>query len=100
MKTLQIANKTGNFDFTQDGINQYSFLFKNKEEVSDFYESVRNQDNVVQTNFGGNEFNNNSFIELNEDGKHILVNPPRAKNGDTNWYSYKNDFGFYCTALI
>jgi len=64
-----------------------------------FYSKVREFANL--TNFGGNEYEKNSFSEIELDNDIILVvNPPLCINGDNNWFSYSKDTKKYCTAFI
>lgn len=77
----------------EDGIYQNSF--KTKTQLDNWYEKVLQSKNVKSTNFGGNHYQWASFIQVEIDGELIHINPPKTKNGDANWYSYKEDFGFY-----
>lgn len=80
--------------------NEYYNSFKNKKQISYWYDKVLLRDDVIKTNFRGSPFNWASFIELELDGYYVCIQPPKARNGDTNWHSYQENFGFYTTLTI
>jgi len=58
--------------------------------VSNLYDKWKKM--AYETNFQGNPYESNSFIKihLKDENGEIIINPPVAKNGDRNWYEYKN----------
>lgn len=79
---------------------EYYNSFKTKKQICDWYDKVILRDDVIDTNFRGNPFEWASYIELEIDGYFVCIHPPKARNSDKNWYSYKEDFGFYTTLTI
>lgn len=80
----------------------YNYInsFKTHKQIYGWYDKVLLRDDIISKNFGGNPFKWASFIELEIDGYCVCIQPPKARNGDTNWYSYEEDFGFYTTLSI
>jgi len=61
----------------------YHVEFKSIESINKFYNKCR--DKATTKNFGGNEYEKNSFIHIDN----ISINPPKYFNGDNDWSSYK-----------
>lgn len=61
----------------------YHVEFKSIESIHKFYNKCREK--ATKINFGGNEYEKYSFIQIDN----ILINPPKYFNGDDNWTSYK-----------
>ena len=58
------------------------------DELTEFYKAVRNHNDVIQYNFGGNELEQFSYIKMKNG---ITVNPPVMNdNGDRDWSRYIN----------
>jgi hypothetical protein len=105
---LCFSNTYSNYDdeTAEHNIDTYRKEFKTKTDIHNFYVDARSK--AILTNFGGDEYNNNSYIVIENIVKSInpftnkvelvkqilTVENPRAKNGDDNWYSYPEDFGF------
>ena len=75
----------------------YQITFKNKEQVNRFYDYVKNNCEIIETFFEGNPYKTKSSITFEDkDGlNNLTLFAPKAKNGDNNWYSYNEDFGYY-----
>ena len=94
---IKIGKKNIKYVFSEDGNDYFHLCFKTKTEVSNFYDWLltTKKVEVIKTNFAGNPCEWASFIVFKLNGAEYLINPPKAKNGDNNWFSYKDDFGFY-----
>ncbi|ERM82368.1 hypothetical protein P872_18395 [Rhodonellum psychrophilum GCM71 = DSM 17998] len=71
--------------------NNYCFIFstRSKEEVNSIYEKI--QELAYSTNFGGNPYENNSYMKFKYNGIKYHINSPKNSNGDKNWNSYHKD---------
>lgn len=78
IKNWKVRDKTNGMYLTVE--------FKNTDSVHSFYEYCREQ--AVLTCFGGNEYENKSYIHLLINGELYCVSSPRAWCGDNQWYSY------------
>jgi hypothetical protein len=87
-KEIIICGKTFNSGYSE---------FESHDEVNAWYDAVQTSGLIKSTNFKGDPYNWASWIQIELDGMLIHINPPNAKNGDNNWYSYHKDFGFYTT---
>ena len=92
-KEITILRRKFKSEFLDEGT--FFTNFKTKQEIYNWFDSVLNSGSVKRTNFGGNPCDQNSFIEIEIDGKFFTINPPKTKNGDADWVSYGEKFGFY-----
>lgn len=71
-----------------DDITIYYFEKFSKEKINRFFEIARKY--ATSTNFGGDEYNKNSYIIIKLlDGKELSIYPPRTY-GDNVWYRYND----------
>jgi len=89
--------------------NELKFVIKNKDKIIDItdYSGIvviiqvqfdtisQMEERYVEwkkvahtTNFGGNPFENNSYIEIEDGNYQVIVSSPKYINGDSNWYDY------------
>jgi hypothetical protein len=97
-KEIRIGNwKLKKHEYSHDG--ELYLEFKHTDSLNRFYSKVRELAYI--TNFGGNEYEKNSFSKIRlEDGYIITISAPRCINGDNNWYSYSKDTKKECNAYI
>ena len=60
-----------------------------RNEVDQFYNDLKNDQRLILTNFNGEPYNKNSFLEMREIGVRIIINPPTSLSGDSDWHCYK-----------
>ena len=44
---------------------------------------------AYSTNFGGNPYENNSYMKIEEEEYLVVIYPPKYINGDSNWFAYR-----------
>ena len=82
-------------EYQRDIYATFVNTFSTKLQVVNWYNKVLKSEGVIKTNFGGNPFENHSFIVFKKNEETFVINSPIAKNGDNNWYSYGESFGFF-----
>ena len=102
--TIKIGNFKLNYlrTFTDTYTNKtyidYEYIFNNTDQLTRFYRLCKK--NAFMTNFGGNPFESNSFIEIKNKNGLLTVNAPVALNGDNNWYKYSNNSKKSCNICL
>lgn len=81
--------KIGKYILQKERDNLYIITFENTDQLNVFYEEVRNK--AFRTNFGGNEYNNNSYIQIDKGNYILTVNAPKTDFGDSNWSKYSSE---------
>lgn len=71
-----------------DNIIIYYLEKFSKEKIHRFFEIARKY--ATTTNFGGDEYNKNSYIIIElQDGRELTIYPPRTY-GDNAWFRYND----------
>ena len=68
---------------------QLRIVFGSISEMEERYDSWKLL--VHSKNFGGNPYENNSYMEIDEDNYLVVIYPPKYLNGDSNWTNYRVD---------
>lgn len=66
---------------------QVRIVFGSISEMEERYDSWKSL--AHSTNFGGNPYKNNSYMEIKEGKYLVVIYPPKYLNGDSNWTAYK-----------
>ncbi len=78
--------------FEVDGIGFYSIKFNTHNAVVNFFKKYK--DKAYERNFYFNPYEQFAFAKFKVGNIEITINAPLAYNGDNNWYSYRENYGF------
>lgn len=86
-------------EIKDDDDDFYGYIsFPNKNSVNRFYDRLRPKAN--ERNFWFDPYNWAAYAKFELNEYLITINSPQANNGDNNWYSYNDNFGFFTRIYI
>lgn len=65
---------------------EFNYLLKDKEQLIRFFKLCRSK--AFTSNFGGDEYNTNSYIKIKYGDDVLTIMSPKHTNGDNNWWEY------------